>query len=223
MKNEKILERVYQIINILSPEDKAMADKFMRDEYGRYGDLCIVPALLTDLLKDVREEMLAEELKASGKSGIKKAADKIIAQLGDDKRAGAFQQDGLQYFGGNYSAVRTSDELPLRKLQEGVEPIDYKRCIDNASQNAGAVLKLPSVAELSVYIKTGKAENKGKPNFKAKWDFGVGLPQVDAQRLLEVLQIMGECTATASAVSPLTHAIYFKNDSAEAILLPMRK
>ena len=152
------------------------------------------------------------------------AADRIIKKIDKmpmfNHRAGAFLMNDYQYFGNDVIAIRTKNYIPVYKdLQKNVEPPPYEKFIDDASSNCGEVLDLPSLPELKEYIKTKKAE-KVKP---VLWDFGENLPQVNAEFLKDVIIIMGNCEAIASKHKTITSAIYFKNDSTEAILMPMRK
>ena len=89
-------------------------------------------------------------------------------------------------------------------------------------------LTLPTVAEVRAQIKTDRAEwaakrrRKGE-TFKASYDFGPGLPSVDANYLIDFLQLFPDGEAFTSEQKPYITPIYFRSADGEGILCPVRK
>lgn len=224
MTTEKFIEKVNNIIVSLPEEDKQAAAYMLSKSPERFGDTGTTPALLTDLLKDLQEDLKNEAAKASGRLSAKKAADKILNQIPEGKVSGGYMSGDRQIIGGAYSVVRICSPLPVREFPAGADHINYDNIINQASENAGAVLTIPTLADLKAHIKIEKATHKGQKGYKPLWDFGEGLPRVDAAFLLEVLTILGECKAVCGYASPTKQPLYFKNKSGDdAILLPVMR
>ena len=117
------------------------------------------------------------------------------------------------------------EPLNLEPIAAGVDHIDRTRIIDGYAANQGAILNMPSKTELKTFITDENARQKanGIPRTVPLWDFGDGLPAVNAKYLLEMLSIFPDATVTASKMHPLTNALYFKSDHADGALLPIRK
>ena len=89
-------------------------------------------------------------------------------------------------------------------------------------------LTLPTVAEVRSQIKTDRAEWAAKRHgkgetFKASYDFGPGLPSVDANYLIDFLQLFPDGEAFTSEQKPYITPIYFRSADGEGILCPVRK
>lgn len=89
-------------------------------------------------------------------------------------------------------------------------------------------LTLPTVAEVRAKIKTDRAEWAAKRHrkgetFKASYDFGPGLPSVDANYLIDFLQLFPDGEAFTSEQKPYITPIYFRSADGEGVLCPIRK
>lgn len=89
-------------------------------------------------------------------------------------------------------------------------------------------LTLPTVAEVRAQVKTDRAEWAAKRHrkgetFKASYDFGPGLPSVDANYLIDFLQLFPDGEAFTSEQKPYITPIYFRSADGEGILCPRRK
>lgn len=224
MTTEKLIEKVNDIIATLPEEDKQAAAYMLSKSPERFGDTGTTTALLTDLLKDLQDDLKNEAAKSSGRLSAKKAADKILDQIPEGKASGSYMSGDRQIIGGAYSVVRICSPLPVREFPADAKHLDYDNVINQASENAGAVLTMPTVAELKAHIKIEKATHKGQKGYKPLWDFGEGLSRVDTAFLLEVLTILGDCKAVCSYANPTKQPLYFKNKSGDdAILLPVMR
>lgn len=224
MKSIYLLERLHHILNALPEEDQKQAEYFLKDMSHYYDSLNTPAAIVTDLIKEVTEDIRREEAKSGGKLAEQKAAEKILDQVPEGKASGGYMSGDRQIVGGAYSVVRLCSPLPVREFPAGASPLDYDKLLNDASKNAGAVLILPTLADIKTHIKIDKAAHKGQKGYKPCWDFGEGLPRVDAAFLLEVLTILGECKAVCGYAFPTQQPLYFVNESGDdALLMPVRK
>lgn len=89
-------------------------------------------------------------------------------------------------------------------------------------------LTLPTVAEVRAQIKTDRAEWAAKRHrrgetFSPYYDFGLGLPRVNPNYLIDFLQLFPDGEAFASEQKPYITPIYFRSTDGEGILCPIRK
>lgn len=184
-----------------------------------------------DIIEALKAEAAAEIRREAAKNGGKlnrtKAAERVIknAKSYQSARAcfhGAWTDAaGRQCICDGFQAYRLREALPLEKIPENESPLDLDRIL---SPNHGEPLALPDVGELRAYIKTEKARKKAKKDKTAPlYDFGDGLPALNAEYLLTALEILPGCTATASKERPEIRAIYLKSEAGEGIICPVRK
>jgi hypothetical protein len=137
---------------------------------------------------------------------------------------GAWIDNNKQYICDGFRVVRFNEPLPLESIPEGVEPLNMSRSIA-PGMNTGARLSLPELGELRAHIKTEKARIKAEKLRRVVplWDFGDGLPAVDAQYLADMLEALPGCTATAAKDHPELRIIYFESENGDGVLCPVRK
>ena len=185
--------------------------------------------IIEALKQEAAAEIRREEAKRSGTADRQKAAERVIKSAianNPFKEAfkGAWTECETQYICDGFRAYALSEALPLQTIPEDVQKIDIKRVIDGARGNNGATLNLPELGTLRAYIKEEKARKKAiKDKTAPMYDFGDGLPLVDAQFLLDTLELLPGCTATISNRKPLISAIYFESSHGCGILCPVRK
>lgn len=184
-----------------------------------------------EIIEAMKEEAAAEIRRAEAKNGGKlsrqKAAERVIKSA---KASQPFRESfhgswtdaaGRQCLCDGFRAYRLREALPLETIPEKETPFDLNRII---TKNDGETLALPDVAELRAYIKEEKARKKAiKDKTAPTWDFGDGLPLVNAQFLLDALELLPGCSATISSRSPLVNPIYFESVHGCGILCPIRK
>lgn len=177
--------------------------------------------LIDELITELKADLLKEAAKKNGTAGKKKAADSIIKQLKIfGKQGGAITAaDGSQIIGGSYSAVKLIEPLPVEPCSNTDSLPVYIRFIDNARENNGIAVNLPTIAELAAYIK----ERKAAKDKYIYYDFGEGLPLVGAQYLLEIITLLPDAVCITSARDTLIKPLYFKGEAGEGLLLPVRK
>lgn len=184
-----------------------------------------------DIIEALKEEAAAEirreEAKNGGKLNRQKAAERVIKSAKNYQSArpcfhGAWNDAaGRQCICDGFQAYRLREALPLEPIPEKENTLDLNRII---TKNDGEPLDLPSLAELRAYIKTEKAELKAKKDKSiVVYDFGEGLPAVNAEYLLTALELLPGCTATASKLRPLLNCIYFESSDGDGVICPVRK
>lgn len=188
---------------------------------------------VAELLNTLKEEAAAEirkaAAKASGNGNRQKAAERVIknakkTQPFKEALHGAWiNESGKQCICDSFRGFMLNEALPLETIPENLQAIDLKRVIDGASKNEGAQLALPDVHTLKAYIKTEKARKKATKDKNAViWDFGDGLPAVNAEFLLDTLEILPQAEAIGSRRRPLLDVIYFKSSNGCGVLCPVR-
>lgn len=224
MKNEKMLERCLEMALYLSEEDRATFDYCQAHaDFDAPG----VTGLLSNLIRELKADIAAETCKSSGKLGALNAAKRIIKSAKNGPRSalyGSWMEGELQCYCDGYRAVRLREALPTESIPADTMPLNIAEVVENGRQNMGKVLSLPSIPELKAHIKTGKVAIKvNKSGDRVEYDFGEGLPLVNAEYLLDMLELLPGCKATAAKYSPGLGAIYFQSDGGDGVLLPVRR
>lgn len=137
---------------------------------------------------------------------------------------GSWRDHGRQYVCDGFRLVMLFTPADLPSTPHDTEPIDAERILEPARMNNGARLILPDAATVRAYINAEKQAHAGqRPAYKPLWDFGDGLPWVNAQYLLDMIETFPDAIATCRAEKPLISAIYFRSDDGDGVLLPVRK
>lgn len=183
--------------------------------------------ILEGMKAEAEAEIRRDAAKQSGNANRQKAAERVIKNAiscNPTREAlhGAWNdKSGRQCFCDGFQAYRLREALPLPSIPEKETPLELERII---AKNNGEALPLPTVPELKAHIKTEKARKKAiKDKTAPAWDFGEGLPAVNANFLLTALELLPGCTATASKQAPTLRAIYFESEAGDGILLPVKK
>lgn len=224
MTIEKTLEKLHQLAQLLPDQDRAIYET-VRKHPGERFTLDTIGSFLADWIANMEREAARDAAKKTGNAQRLRAMERIVKAATKDKRPalhGAWNADGLQYVCDSFRLVGLRDPLNLPTIPEDVEPIDAARILKPATENDGARLALPDPAELRAYIKNAKAKSgrNAPPPF---YDFGDGLPRVNAQYLLDLLEIFPGAAAICSKQSPMNRAIYFDSTDGCGLLLPVRK
>lgn len=230
MNNEKILEKLHGIAALLPDDERKNFDYYRKSPeiiktVEKYADSLSIR--IASLIADVENDLRLETAKKCGKLDRLKAAQRIIKEAKTTPHTalhGAWIADGVQMFCDGARLVCLSEHLDLEKIPENVQPINAARIVNGAKDNQGEKLVLPDIATLKTFIKTEKAIKKAtKDRAPVLYDFGDGMPAVNAQYLLDILEIFPDATATASKQRPTLSAIYFKSADGEGVLLPVKK
>ena len=224
MKNEVMLERCLEMAMSLNEHDKMCFDyNISHNDPDGINLGCRLAAIVIELKADIA----AEECKAAGKLSPLNAAKRIIKSAKSNNSReyihGSWMQDGMQCYCDGYHGVRLNNPLPTEEIPPNSERMDLSGVIKSAKEYAGAVLKLPTVSELKAHIKFEKANKKvNRDRSPVTYDFGPDLPLVNAEYLLNMLELLPGCKAKAkfgSSVGP----IYFEAEAGDGVLLPVRR
>lgn len=230
MTNDQMLQRVYDLALYLSEEDgnayRFCMERGIRDMPGLGGKLAT-------LTLDLKDAVAQDAARASGRGSARVAANRIIKNAiccqPRESLHGAWMQDGKQCICDGYHAVILDSEIPgLPQVKEDMEKMPLESVFKPLRAHAGARLSLPTTGELKAAIRLHKAEEKAKKASKnrkpATWDFGKDLPTVNAEYLLDMLELLPGCTATVSESRPISSTIYFQAEGVgEGCLCPTRK
>ena len=232
MKNEEMLQRVNELALYLEKEER---DLYHDCVANGFRDTPGIAGKLASLTLTLRDDIADDEARKSGRGSAQAAAKRIIKnafaiQKIRDNLHGAWMENGKQCLCDGYHGVILDSAIPgLPQADTSSATFTLTVALRPSRENHGATLSLPTVGELKAAIKVHDAEERAR---KAKtkdrkpltWDFGEGLPAVNGNYLLDMLELLPGCTATASHASPLLGAIYFQAEGVgEGILLPVRK
>lgn len=230
MTNDKMLQSVYDLALYLSEEDgnayKFCLEREIRDAPGLGGKLA-------SLTLDLKDAVAQDAARASGRGSARVAANRIIKNAircqTRESLHGAWMENGKQCLCDGYRGVILDSEIPgLPQVKEDMEKMSLEGILKPLRAHAGARLSLPTTGELKAAIRLHRAEEKAKKASKnrrpATWDFGKDLPTVNAEYLLDILELLPGCTATVSEIRPISSTIYFQAEGVgEGCLCPTRK
>lgn len=186
------------------------------------GDVLRARDLMETVSELIRDDIRSTEAKKTGKTSAVNAAKRVLKAAQKTPRVAlhkAFYNDGLQCICDGFRGVQFKNALPLDELGDDVEPINFASLIDNAKQNNDIILDLPELKALKTYIKLCKAENK---NAAYTYDFGPGLPLVNAEFLADLLELLPGCKAYTRQNKTSVAPLYFECDAGRGILCPVR-
>ena len=231
MTNTEMLQRVNELDLYL---EKAETDLYHDCVSNGFRDIPGIAGKLASLTLTLRDDIANEEARKSGRGSAQTAAKRIIknaiARQPREYLHGAWMENGKQCLCDGYRGVILDSPLPgLPQAKTAPSAMSLGHILSPSRANHGATLSLPTVGELKAAIKVHDVEERAR---KAKtkdrkpltWDFGEGLPAVNGNYLLDMLELLPCCTATASHASPLLGGIYFQAEGVgEGVLLPVRK
>lgn len=163
--------------------------------------------------------MAKDELGKAKRGTAYSAFKRIIKRNGDIRKnlAGVWKDsEGRSCVCDGYLAIRL--KKPVSGFAE-CQGVDLDKIFPNGSYFTDPVeLSIPTPGELKINSRK-VGDYRGA---KSVYDFGSGLPMVDASLLKDVM----DCLPGAKAVTEnnaTTKMLYFTSDSGDAILLPVRK
>ena len=215
MKPEKALEKVNNIISLLSPEEKEKVIK-MIDNNITVKSPCMLYQAIANLYNELTDDLRKETAKASGNSKALTAAKRILKSAYKECLQFAYIKDNKQYFTDGYRAAILTDFLPLPELPKNLQYMDisaFDRSIDNKNTK---ILPTPDINKLQAYIKIEKARGNKKPLYC----FGENTTVCDANYLLDMLYIIPNAEIYFSG--RLNPIIFTNNTDNKAILMPVR-
>lgn len=225
--NTKILEELLTIKNNIDNTHTITSDGYFT---------------LESLIAMVQENIREETAKSNGKANAYKVVTKLLNKF-RTKVSGThsiinsypYETDTAQYVCDGYRLFKFTEFLPLEKCPDTLikhydyQPMNLEKIFKNNTigRTCKEILNKPTLAELKLYIKLKKMENKAnKKNDNIIFDFGDKLPAVNAEFLLDVYQALGnDFNIYCGENQPETTPLWIKSDDGEteAILMPVKK
>lgn len=155
-----------------------------------------------------------------------KAISRIIKNCSRAQFTGVFENAGKYCILDGYRMVRYS--APIENFPKAPDSLDTERAIGDKSRY-NIRLNLPTVKQLKADIKLAKMGNMdvGRIHVEGdgrsmifRYDFGYGLPLVDAMYLIDMLDALPNAAAYAIDKSS---GIYFTDGENDGLLLPFHK
>lgn len=204
MKTESILARVNEITSLVADPDA----------------ISKLDALAADLA-----EMVRMEYARSG--GTANATKTISALLKANKKSSPtetsfnyawFDEEGRQCVCDGYRAFRLKEALPLEERPaDAGKHFEIEKIFPGNLKDEYAPIPLPDAKEVKAFIAIERAAKKGKREMV--WDFGNGLPAVNANFLLDLLNVLPD--ATEIYCKDFVHPLYAKSERGDALLMPV--
>ena len=185
------------------------------------------------LLKLLRDELAEGVLNESAVKSGQGAAVKVLRDLlkfseSQKRKPIAYpwlDSQGRQCVTDGYRAFRVNSPLPLpARPDDAGPPVDLDSLVNPSLHTIP--IDVPAPASIKAFIETHRAAYKVRNgNMKGFlspiWDFGPGLPAVNAAYLLDLLTVMPDATLTAQ--ENVLRPIYCASSVGDALLLPVRK
>jgi hypothetical protein len=168
------------------------------------------------------------------KSKAEKVMEKIIKSMANDNFKGVFEHDGKYCVCDGYRLFRFS--APLNGLPKAKGGLNTVQAIGDRSRYS-VRLELPKLSELKQDIKIAKmgrtdagrvhyvnhSDRRGHGYYIA-YDFGYGLPAVDAELLVDMLAALPDCEAFAYPNGNYKGApVYFVSGENDGLMLTVKK
>ena len=246
------LEMLMKVYNLMSDTDREAADKVINGEWYKnepykinqptYQNIGLMdiytPFLIGEMIRALKADIVQSEngrKKPSGKKSIiNKLLKKNVTENAKEAMRYTLVKDGRQIVANGvqvYSFSEVDEQFPIcpDNLKEGY--LKYEPIMDKARENCTQELELPSTKLLAEYIKQNR---KKYYDGKVGYCFGINLPTVDADILLNALKAIptmklywdGNITTHDKHGEPIKYILnplYGKDeDGNEAILLPLK-
>ena len=221
MKTETVYKQLMAYVNTLSENDQTFITRMVeREETAKAPYVNLMH--ISNLLIALKEEMRKEYAKANGRTDALKAAKSIAKSAEKISRpgfSGAAMADGEQVFMDGFRMLVLQSPIEFATAPAAADIVDIKRNLFASLSGYDKPLDLPTIDQLKLHIATAKANNpKDK---QPAYDFGDGLPRVNANYLLDMLLAIPNAKARYSG--SLTAAIRFDGDGVYGFLMPCHK
>lgn len=235
MTPEKLLENLYAIAYALPEQERRFfcALEPAIDPCG--GDTINAGHQLALLVRAIRTDM-AQQYKRDDKRRTSAAALRRLYNASVSKQggirshfAGAFlDEQGRQYITDGFTLLRLN--TPSAALQWAPPPNDphvYDTIPAMLSTDGATVpLNLPTAAEVRAKIASDNAKFKASSrskyeDFSTCYNWGDGLPMVNALYLLDILEALPGCTAACRPAE--LSCVYFHSTDGDALIMPIRR
>ena len=235
MQNDKIIEIITAAKKNI---DGSTADLYNKFKASAPDAICYARSVyaLIDALARIeyytQEDIKSQAAKSAGRADVKKLLEKVCKSAekirpGSPMSKDAHDDAGRQIVCDGYRLYRITEpvELAAEYTGTGLDNPAVKFASKIDASDYTRELPVPTAADLKIIITDQKAKNKAsksKCKVPAIYDFGDGLPAVNAEYLLDVINLYGEnvkLTAAASNLSP----IFIESETGDGLLFPVKK
>lgn len=223
MNTQDILARVNDAIAPYSVIEKAEDSRSYNAESVAYTMRERLAALRADLEAQVRLEIAASNGNTSATRTITKLLDRCKKENHRPALHYAWMdKDGRQCVCDGFIAFRLNEPLPLEPRPDNVgDGIDLDKVFPDGKDYAAT--PLPSAKEIRAHIAVEKAKAGGKRGVSVLWDFGEGKPVVNANYLLDLVNVFPDATEIFHGTGEKLHSpLVVRCERGDAILLPVR-
>ena len=215
MNTREILTRVNAARAIISKDEQYVCPGTV------YGELSF-------LIRDLEAQLRGEVAASKGTTSATRTITKMLERCKKESFRTALHyawldKDGRQCVCDSYRAFRFKEPLPLEPRPDNAgDAIDLDKVMPDG--NGYAATPLPSAKEIKAHIAIERAKYTGKRGgFSCTWDFGEGKPVVNAEYLLDLVQVFPDATEIFYGPGEkLMSPLFVRCDAGEAILLPLR-
>ena len=225
INTEKMLEKMWSMVGLLPEGDREYIAAMVEKREVAPSKYATSSSIAVELIIELQDAIRADGAKKVGKTEALRAAKRVLSNhpvsakpaFGFVKTIGEYQ-----YFTDGYRGFKLKDHLPLPELPEGWDTMDLEPVIANAA-SGDVELELPDLGALKAYIKMEKARLKaeGRHREGVRYDFGPGLPLVNAEYLADMLILLPGCKARVKK-GYMINPLFFESDGNSAVLLPVR-
>ena len=223
MKTQEILARVNDAMAPYAAIEKAEDSRDV-NPWTVAGDMrARLAALCADLEAQVRGEIAASNGNMSAMRVITKMLNYLKKHDGRESLHYAWtDSEGRQCVCDGYRAYRLNEPLPLEPRPENAgTPIDLDKIMPDGKGYAAT--PLPSAKELRAHIAVEKAKADRKRGQDILWDFGEGKPVVNAEYLLDLVQVFPDAAEIFHGTGVhMLAPLFLKCERGDAVLLPCR-
>ena len=227
LTTEQTLERVLRIARSLPETERQYFDFAQKHPVDCGKNHSAIGVQLSALVIDLRETIATEEECKRGRAAKRICKRTVDLNGHRPSTQGAWiDAEGKQCLCDGATGVRLNSPFKLTVAPEPEcgERFDLDAVIRPLRLNSIALK--PLAAEVRAKIKSDLAEYRASgwskyESFVSTYDFGGGLPLVNAEYLLDLLELFPDYEIYAHE-NP-NYPIYFKSASGEAVLCPIRK
>ena len=235
MTPEKLLENLYAIAYSLPEQERrffcALEPAIDPNTHGEISAGHQLALLIRAIRTDMAQQYKRVDKRRTSTAALRRLYNSSVSKQGGIRShfAGAFlDEQGRQCITDGFTLLRLN--TPSTVLQWAPPPNDphvYDTMPELLNSDGATVtLNLPTAAEVRAKIASDKAKFKASSrpkyeNFSTCFNWGFGLPMVNALYLLDILEALPGCTA-ACRPNELS-CVYFHSPDGDALIMPIRK
>lgn len=245
MKAEKCVEMLNYIIANMTAEEKQEMENYIKvfgkeqgTAYNNHSFNRTVPTAIAEMLRVCTLEMTKDNDKTNGKSKQAAVIKSVIKGINNAYPKVSYIVNGKHYVCNGYQLFEFNEicqSVPIgtEKDMASTKPDPqewYEKFINQAENNKYIELEVPDRTKLSMYIKTKKAKwktvgNKAKDLKLIEYNFGEGLPAINAEYLLDLIDGIpdGKLYCTNGGRSIYVSPLVMLGSNNRAITMPIRK